>query len=143
MRIGEISKITGLSQHTLRFYDKMGLMPDVAKRGGGIRDYSERDLDTLGLIECLKKTGMSLNEIKTFIDWVKQGDKTIQQRYDMFVSRRRAIEAQMAETKRMLQIIDYKIKYYDRARQAGTLAIYQGQRSKLPSFFDMKKDIKK
>ncbi len=136
MRIGEISKITGLSEHTLRFYEKMGLMPDVAKRGGGIRDYCDRDIDRLGIIECLKKTGMSLTDIKTFIDWCAMGDKTIQQRYDMFINRRAAIMAQMAEIQKMLKIIDYKIKYYDRARKAGTLAIYDGKKSKLPSFFD-------
>ncbi|MDO5012068.1 MAG: MerR family transcriptional regulator [Pseudomonadota bacterium] len=136
MRIGEISKITGLSEHTLRFYEKMGLMPDVAKRGGGIRDYCDRDIDRLGVIECLKKTGMSLTDIKTFIDWCAMGDKTIQQRYDMFIDRRNAVMAQMAEIQKMLKIIDYKIKYYDRARKAGTLAIYDGKKSKLPSFFD-------
>lgn len=136
MRIGEISKITGLSEHTLRFYEKMGLMPDVAKRGGGIRDYCDRDIDRLGVIECLKKTGMSLTDIKTFIDWCAMGDKTIQQRYDMFIDRRNAVIAQMAEIQKMLKIIDYKIKYYDRARKAGTLAIYDGKKSKLPSFFD-------
>ncbi len=136
MRIGEISKITGLSEHTLRFYEKMGLMPDVAKRGGGIRDYCDRDIDRLGIIECLKKTGMSLTDIKTFIDWCAMGDKTIQQRYDMFINRRAAVMAQMAEIQKMLKIIDYKIKYYDRARKAGTLAIYDGKKSKLPSFFD-------
>lgn len=136
MRIGEISKITGLSEHTLRFYEKMGLMPDVAKRGGGIRDYCDRDIDRLGVIECLKKTGMSLTDIKTFIDWCAMGDKTIQQRYDMFIDRRNAVMAQMAEIQKILKIIDYKIKYYDRARKAGTLAIYDGKKSKLPSFFD-------
>ncbi len=136
MRIGEISKITGLSEHTLRFYEKMGLMPDVAKRGGGIRDYCDRDIDRLGIIECLKKTGMSLTDIKTFIDWCAMGDKTIQQRYDMFINRRAAVMAQMAEIQKMLKIIDYKIKYYDRARKAGTLAIYNGKKPKLPSFFD-------
>jgi len=136
MRIGEISKITGLSEHTLRFYEKIGLMPDVAKRGGGIRDYCDRDIDRLGIIECLKKTGMSLTDIKTFIDWCAMGDKTIQQRYDMFINRRAAVMAQMAEIQKMLKIIDYKIKYYDRARKAGTLAIYDGKKSKLPSFFD-------
>lgn len=79
---------------------------------------------------------MSLTDIKTFIDWCAMGDKTIQQRYDMFIDRRNAVMAQMAEIQKMLKIIDYKIKYYDRARKAGTLAIYDGKKSKLPSFFD-------
>ena len=56
MRIGEISKITGLSEHTLRFYEKEGLLNNVAKKRGGIRDYCDADLRRLGIIECLKKT---------------------------------------------------------------------------------------
>ncbi len=113
-----------------------GQKTEPPTRGGGVRDYCDSDLDRLGMIECLKKTGMTLNEIKTFIDWCRQGDKTIQQRYDMFIGRRAAVHQQMQEIQRMLKIIDYKIQYYNRALRAGTLAIYDGKKSKLPSFFD-------
>lgn len=136
MRINEVSKITGLSEHTLRFYEKSGLLRNIAKRNGGIRDYCERDIDTLSVIECLKKTGMNLAEIRTFMEWCAMGDKTIEQRYNMFVARHAAAMQQMAEIKKMLKIIDYKIKYYDAARRAGTLAIYDGKKSHLPKFFE-------
>lgn len=135
MRIGEISKKTGLSEHTLRFYEKEGLLSNVAKRRGGIRDYCDADLRQLGMIECLKKTGMSLAEIKQYLDWNKQGDKTIQQRYDMFLQRRAAVEQQLRDIQRTLVVVDFKIKYYARALRAGTMSIYDGKKIKMPDFF--------
>lgn len=139
MRIGEVSRITGLSEHTLRFYDKTGLLPAVAKKRGGIRDFCDADLETLGVIECLKNTGMSLRDIKIFMQWCAQGDKTIKNRHDMFLQRRHAVEQQLSEIKKTLKIIDFKIKYYGDALAAGTLAIYDKQKPKLPDYFKSKK----
>lgn len=136
MKIGEVSKITGLSEHTLRFYEKAGLLPDVAKKRGGIRDYCDRDIGTLGIIECLKKTGMPLADIKKYMDWCALGDKTLKQRYDMFIERKNAAQRQLTEIQKTLKIIDYKINYYARAVKAGTLAIYDGKKLKRPDFFD-------
>jgi len=136
MKIGEVSKITGLSEHTLRFYEKAGLLPDVAKKRGGIRDYCDRDIGTLGIIECLKKTGMPLTDIKKYMDWCALGDKTLKQRYDMFIERKNAAQRQLTEIQKTLKIIDYKINYYARAVKAGTLAIYDGKKLKRPDFFD-------
>ena len=135
MKISEISKITGLSEHTLRFYEKSGLIRNVAKRAGGVRDYGPNDLNTLSMIECLKKTGMSLNDIRTFIQWCDGGDETISQRHNMFLERRAAVMAQIAELKNTLKIIDFKIKYYGDAMAAGTLAIYDNNKPKMPDFF--------
>ncbi|MDE5615410.1 MAG: MerR family transcriptional regulator [Alphaproteobacteria bacterium] len=135
MKIGEVAKKTGLTEHTLRFYEKAGLMPDVAKRAGGVRDYGPADITRLGMIECLKQTGMSLADIKIFIDWCALGDKTIQQRHNMFIERKNAVKKQMAEIKKTLKIIDFKIDYYARALDAGTLKIYEKNPPKLPDYF--------
>ncbi len=136
MKIGEVSKITGLSEHTLRFYEKSGLLPDVAKKRGGIRDYCDRDIATLGIIECLKKTGMPLADIKKYMDWCALGDKTLKMRHDMFIERRNVVQRQLADIQKTLKIIDYKINYYARAVKAGTLGIYDGKKLKRPDFFD-------
>ena len=135
MRISDVSKITGLGIHTLRFYEKAGLMGDVAKTRGGLRDYGPTDLERLGVIECLKMTGMPLRDIKQFMDWCTMGDKTIRERHDMFVARRRDVDRQMAALKRTRRIIDFKIKYYADALAAGTLHIYDKNKPKLPDFF--------
>ncbi|MDE6478355.1 MAG: MerR family transcriptional regulator [Alphaproteobacteria bacterium] len=135
MRIGEVAKITGLTEHTLRFYEKSGLMPDTAKRRGGIRDYCDTDIERLGIIECLKKTGMPLRDIKTFMQWCAQGDASIEQRYQMFIQRKEIVRQQMAELKKTMAVIDFKIKYYGDARDAGTLDIYKDKKIKKPVFF--------
>ncbi len=136
MKIGEVSKITGLSEHALRFYEKAGLLRDVAKRSGGVRDFGPADMRRLGMIECLKKTGMSLSDIKIFMDWCDGGDDTIKQRYDMFVERKQHVQSQLAEIKRTLKIIDFKIDYYARALRAGTLHIYDKNPPKMPDYFE-------
>lgn len=135
MKIGEVAKLTGLTEHTLRFYEKAGLLVNVAKRNGGIRDYGPRDIDALGVIECLKKTGMPLADIKQFIGWCAMGDETIKQRHDMFIERACAVRQQIAELEKTMAIIEFKINYYDKALQAGTLAIYDKDKPKLPDFF--------
>lgn len=137
MKIGEVAKITGLSQHTLRFYDKSGLLPKIAKTRGGVRDFDQRDLNTLAMIECLKKTGMPLVDIKQFINWCAQGDKTIKQRHEMFTERRHAVEKQLIEIQKTLKIVEFKEKYYAKALRAGTLAIYDKNPPKMPDFFNI------
>lgn len=136
MRIGEVAKITGLSEHTLRFYDKQGLLPKIAKKRGGVRDFSDKDMRTLSMIECLKKTGMPLGDIKRFIDWCAMGDKTIGQRYDMFIEREKIVKQQLADIKKTLKIIEFKKEYYARALRAGTLAIYDQDPPKMPEYFE-------
>lgn len=136
MKISEVSKKTGLTEHTLRFYEKAGLLSNVAKRAGGVRDYGPADITRLGMIECLKKTGMSLADIKTFMDWCACGDETIQQRYDMFIQRKKIIKKQLDEIRKTLKIIDFKIDYYARALDAGTLHIYDKNPPHLPDYFD-------
>jgi len=135
MKIGEVAKKTGLTEYTLRFYEKAGIMPNVAKRPGGVRDYGPADMARLGMIECLKKTGMSLADIKVFIEWCEAGDETIDLRYNMFVERKNAVKKQMAEIRKNLKIIDFKIEYYERARKAGTLDIYNKKPPKMPDYF--------
>ena len=81
--IGEISKRFNISISTIRYYDKEGLLPDI-KRENGIRKFSEQDVETIFIIECLKKTNVELKDIKRFIMMVKQGDSTIDERLNFF-----------------------------------------------------------
>jgi DNA-binding transcriptional MerR regulator len=73
--IKQVSERTCLSPHVLRYYEKEGLLSPIERSGSGIRHYSEDDLEWLGLICCLKNTGMSLKQIKTFVDWCAAGMK--------------------------------------------------------------------
>ena len=80
--IQEISKKTGLSAHTLRYYEKEGLISGVERSPGGIRQYDEEDLEAIWLICCLKNTGMSLREIAHFLSLTRQGDQTLRERVE-------------------------------------------------------------
>lgn len=123
--IKEASALTGIPATTLRYYDKEGLLPFIKRRESGYRLFSEGDIMMLRVIECLKKTGMSIKDIRQFSDWVQQGDDTLHQRYEMFLERRRIAEAQMEELQKTLDLIDHKCRYYETAIEAGTERIHQ------------------
>lgn len=109
---------------TLRYYDKQGLLPFMKRTESGYRMFSEADMGMLQVIDCLKKTGMSIKEIQQFIKWVQMGDASLQQRYEMFLERRRSVEAQIAELQETLKFVDHKCWYYKTALEAGTEQIH-------------------
>ncbi|MCH3916453.1 MAG: MerR family transcriptional regulator [Spirochaetia bacterium] len=123
--IGEVAEMLDLTVYTLRYYDKEGLMPMVGRSASGTRVFRESDVAALRVIECLKATGMPIRDIRHFIDWCAQGDCTLQQRYDMFVERKKIVEEQMEALKKTLSVIDFKCRYYKKALEAGTEAIYK------------------
>ncbi len=122
--IGEIAKKVNISPHTLRFYAKEGLLPFVERSESGIRMFKDEDFQWLMIIECLKKTGMPIKDIKTFIDWVIEGDSTIDKRLDMFKKQKEAVEKQIAELQETLELLEYKCWYYETAKNAGTCAVH-------------------
>lgn len=121
--IGQAAAKTGLTAHTLRFYDKEGLLPFVKKSASGLRVFSEDDISWLVMIECLKGTGMLLKDIKQYIDWFREGDSTLVQRLEMFKQQKIKVEAQIAQMKQHLEKIDYKIAFYTEAVQNGSMDI--------------------
>lgn len=118
--IGEISRLTGISISTLRFYDKEKLFPNMGRSSGGIRLFSEKEIGTIKFIECLKASGLSIKEIRQFLDWCQEGDSTLQKRRSMFHERRDALENQMEALQKTINTIKYKCWYYDTALAAGT-----------------------
>ncbi|WML52493.1 MerR family transcriptional regulator [Neobacillus sp. PS3-12] len=126
--ISEVAKELNLTIYTLHYYDKEGLMPFVERAQNGTRLFKESDISALKLIECLKSTGMHIKEIKTFIDWCSEGDSTLQQRYDMFLERKASVEAQMAELKKTMEVIEHKCLYYQTALEAGTEEIHKNNK---------------
>ena len=106
--IRETAALIGVSPSTLRYYDKEGLLPTVERTAGGMRVFKDSDIEWLRIIDCLKKTGMSLKDIRQFIDMVQAGDSTIEARLAMFERRREAVEGQIAELQKTLDILNYK-----------------------------------
>lgn len=122
--VGEIAKRMGIAPSTLRYYDKEGLLPFVERSGGGIRVFKDEDWQWLSIIECLKKAGVSVKDIKIFIDWCMEGDSTIDQRLNLMEQQRAAVAQQIDQMQKTLSLLDYKCWYYQTAKQAGTCKIH-------------------
>lgn len=117
--IGEVSERFGLPASTLRYYDQQGLFPGM-ERVSGIRMFGERELETLRLIECLKKSGLEIRDIKQFMDWCVEGPATYPQRKALFEKQRATVEAEIEHMNQVLDMIRFKCWYYDQAIQDGS-----------------------
>ena len=112
--IGQVSEMFGLPVSTLRYYDSEGLFPNMM-RVSGIRKFSDRELETLRVIDCLKKSGMEIKDIKQFMEWCSMGKETYPQRRAMFQRQRENIEAEIDRMNRALDMLKYKCWFYDQA----------------------------
>ncbi len=110
--IQDVSKKTGLSAHTLRYYEKEGLLTRVERSPGGFRQYTDEDLEALGLICCLKNTGMSLQEITRFVTLTHEGDQTLKERVELLREHRESVIARMAEMQRYLDKVTWKLNFF-------------------------------
>ena len=122
--IGEMAQKLDVAPSTLRYYDKEGLLPFVERSSGGIRMFKEEDMEWLRLLGCLKKAGMPLKEIRSFMDWSRQGDATISQRLDLMEKQRQSVLDQQKQLEDTLLMLDYKRWYYQTAQEAGTCAVH-------------------
>ena len=111
--INEVANKFGLSAHTLRFYDKEGLMPFIARNPSGNRVFSENDLNWVAMVCCLKDTGMSIKEIKQYADWCMHGMETIDERKEMLQDHRKQVMNQIEALNNNLNLIDSKIAVYE------------------------------
>lgn len=119
--IGQVAKKMGLTAHTLRYYDKEGLLPSMRKSSSGLRVFTEVDIEWLIIVECLKGCGMPLKDIKQYIEMCRQGDETIAQRLEMFKKQKENLEAQKAQIEQHMEKINYKIAFYTEALKNGSI----------------------
>lgn len=117
--IGQISEMFGLPISTLRYYDKQGLFPGM-ERKSGIRKFGEKELETLRVIECLKKSGLEIKDIRQFMDWCVEGPSTYALRKELFVRQKRTVEAEIAHMNKILDMLRFKCWYYEQAIQDGS-----------------------
>lgn len=123
--IGEVAEKLNLPASTIRYYDKEGLLPFIERRESGIRKFAESDLSMLQVIECLKGTGMPIKDIKKFSNWCTKGDLTLKERHELFLERKQAVEEQMAQLQKSLDLIEHKCWYYKTALEAGSESIHK------------------
>ena len=119
----EMAKKLDVPASTLRYYDKEGLLPFVERSSGGIRMFQESDFEWLQVIGCMKKAGMSIRDIRQYIELALRGDDTIDTRLKMFTHQRDVLLAQMEEMRHTLETVEYKCWYYETAKAAGTIDV--------------------
>lgn len=117
--IGQVSEMFGLPISTLRYYDKQGLFPEM-ERESGIRKFSDTELEALRVIECLKKSGLEIKDIKQFMDWCVEGPSSYSKRRELFVKQRETVEAEIAHMNKVLDMLKFKCWYYEQAMQDGS-----------------------
>jgi DNA-binding transcriptional MerR regulator len=110
--IKQVSEKTALPPHVLRYYENEGLLPSIARSRNGIRRYSDNDLEWLGLICCLKNTGMSIKQIRNFVNLSMEGDKTLKRRIDLLLEHKKTVEGQIEEMQKYLEKVTRKIDYF-------------------------------
>lgn len=121
--VGQAAELLQLPPSTLRYYESEGLLPALERSESGRRQFSETDIEACRVIECLKASGLSIKEIKEFMDLVAGGDATIDQRLALFEKRRESVLAEIERLEKTLSVLDFKRWYYSQAKEAGTEAV--------------------
>ncbi|MFE6835851.1 MerR family transcriptional regulator [Streptomyces sp. NPDC057705] len=110
--ISEVEARTGLTQHTLRWYERIGLMPHVDRSHSGQRRFTDKDLDWLAFVGKLRATGMSVADMVRYAELVREGAHTVGERRDLLERTRHEVRARISELTDALAVLDYKIGIY-------------------------------
>lgn len=113
MTIAEVAKQFGLTADTLRYYERIGLVPDVKRTAGGIRDYSEEDCRWVEYIKCMRSAGVSVETLVEYVALFHQGAATIQARKQLLLEQRKQIVAHIEELNAVLAKLDWKLDGYE------------------------------
>jgi DNA-binding transcriptional MerR regulator len=112
LTIADAAKASGITAHTLRYYEKAGLLEPIDRNGSGHRRYREGDLERIRFLTKLRATGMPIREIRRYAELMGRGEKTNGERLAMLEAHRRAVVAQLEQTARNLDLIEWKINFY-------------------------------
>lgn len=121
MTIKEVSHEYNISQDTLRYYERVGMIPKVHRTSGGIRDYKAEDLGWVELSICMRAAGLPVEVMIEYVRLCKQGDKTIKARHDLLCEQRKVLCEQKKQIKNTIKRLDYKISRYKIAVETGNL----------------------
>ena len=113
MTIAEVCKKYDITADTLRYYERIGLIPRVPRTSGGIRDYDEESCGWIELMKCMRKAGVEIEALIEYVALFKQGDETIDARKGILIERRRRLEERMADMQRSLDTLNLKIRKYE------------------------------
>lgn len=114
MKIAEVSERYGLSSDTLRYYERIGLLPTVTRTESGIRDYSELDLQRVDFIKCMRGAGLPIEVLIDYMELIEQGDSTIEARQQILLEQRDLLTSRIAEMQKTLDLLNHKIEIYEK-----------------------------
>jgi DNA-binding transcriptional MerR regulator len=115
MKIAEVSERYGLSPDTLRYYERIGLIPHINRNEGGIRDYNDLDIRRVEFIKCMRSAGLSLEVLIEYMDLVQRGDQTIETRKEILKGQRDLVAERILEMQKTLDLLNHKIQVYENA----------------------------
>ena len=131
-----MSELTGLPASTLRYYDKQGLLPNLRRDHNNTRVFTEDDYTQLRIIDCLKRSGLSIRDIRSFIDMTNRGDEALTEKLAIFTNRREMLKQELSDLQEILDMIEYKCWYYTKACEAGSEEKVKGlSLSEIPAEF--------
>lgn len=113
MKIAEVSERYRISQDTLRYYERIGLIPPVNRGTHGIRDYNELDIRRVEFIKCMRSAGLPIEVLIDYVDLVQRGDSTTESRKEILVEQRDLLVSRIAEMQKTLDLLNYKIQVYE------------------------------
>lgn len=116
--IGQVAEMFNLPISTLRYYDKQGLFPQLT-RESGIRKFSDNEIEALRVIECLKKSGLKIKDIKLFMEWCAEGSATYSNRFLLIHKQKERVEAEIQQLHKTLDMLKFKCWYYTQAMEDG------------------------
>lgn len=126
MTIKEVSEKYGISQDTLRYYERVGMIPPVNRTDGGIRNYTEDDLRWVSLAKCMRSAGLPVEAMIEYVQLYQEGDSTIPDRLQLLIDQREVLLEQRKQIDETLNRLNYKISRYEKAVQTGVLSWESG-----------------
>lgn len=122
MTIKEVSEMFQVSQDTLRYYERVGMIPSVSRTVTGIRDYQEEDIQWVEMAICMRNAGLPIEGIIEYVRLFQMGDTTFKARLELLKEQRNHLEKQKQQIETMVKRLDFKIQRYERAVKTGILS---------------------
>ena len=113
MRISEVSETCDISPDTLRYYERIGLLPPINRTKGKIRDYGELDVKWIEFVKCMRNAGLSIEVLIEYFKLLEQGEQTAEARKDLLKEQRDVLASRVAELQKTLDMLDHKIAVYE------------------------------
>ena len=113
MTISEVSEKYGLPADTLRYYEKVGLIPPVGRKESGVRDYSEEDCGWVEFIKCMRGAGLSIETLMRYVALYRKGNRTLKQRKQLLIDERDKLQARIKQMQQVFKRLNYKVEVYE------------------------------